>query len=510
MDSNEPKNTDYNPLETMKNIKNNQEDAQRIQETIAASQARNNFNYKLYGDIDNAGQESSKSEEQVSDATSESQNKNDVESTSKKKGKGLRRIVSTLSGGTASGQMPEELFKRLLAPIKRLLMIGGASFAILMVFLLFAVSSLLSYSENNRHVTKAIVKKFSRVTNDKDDYRTKPGELSTKYEKFDVAKDDPEKYFEKNLKEELITYLKDNGYCPTDNCLKSDAYTFYRKLLLTVLQSEKDGKSIDVGLLYETMAYHRSDDELFKGSSSSTTETKWWHNIFNLFSKKTDEMDTLINNMFTGKSLDLNHYAAYLLYGNSINSGSSSSGSGEGHVVIKNANSMADAMAKLALEQEGIGESGENHNKFTEWYGFDGPWCAMFVSWVIAHTEYKGDKLVDSIPVKEAAVSEMLNWFKNNGNGIKFYLNDHCSLFKGVKGSGTYTPKRGDIIFFYWNPGTYDGVGDAPAADNSHVGIVTDVEGNKVSTIEGNSSNSVRQKAYALDSCSIVGYGSWY
>ena len=53
------------------------------------------------------------------------------------------------------------------------------------------------------------------------------------------------------------------------------------------------------------------------------------------------------------------------------------------------------------------------------------------------------------------------------------------------------------IIFFDWD---HDGNSD-------HVGIVEKCEGGRVYTVEGNSSDQVRQRNYAMDYASILGYG---
>jgi cell wall-associated NlpC family hydrolase len=63
--------------------------------------------------------------------------------------------------------------------------------------------------------------------------------------------------------------------------------------------------------------------------------------------------------------------------------------------------------------------------------------------------------------------------------------------------SGGYTPAPGDLIFFDWEG---DGVSD-------HVGIVERADGTTVYTIEGNTSDSVARRSYALDSVKITGYG---
>ena len=127
-----------------------------------------------------------------------------------------------------------------------------------------------------------------------------------------------------------------------------------------------------------------------------------------------------------------------------------------------------------------IGNSGGQ--KFWSWYGFDSrvEWCACFVSWC---ADQSG--LIAS------------------GNVPKFSLcRDGVSWFQGKNKwqSGGTTPTAGMIIFFDWD---HDGNSD-------HVGIVEKCEGGRVYTIEGNSSDQVRQRNYAVDYGAIIGYGrSW-
>ena len=59
---------------------------------------------------------------------------------------------------------------------------------------------------------------------------------------------------------------------------------------------------------------------------------------------------------------------------------------------------------------------------------------------------------------------------------------------------------HGDIIFFDWKD-KHDGHSD-------HVGIVQKVENGRVYTIEGNSSDSCRQRDYDINSFEIQGYGT--
>lgn len=117
--------------------------------------------------------------------------------------------------------------------------------------------------------------------------------------------------------------------------------------------------------------------------------------------------------------------------------------------------------------------------KFWSWYGFDSrvEWCACFVSWC---ADQSG--LIES------------------GNVPKFSLcSDGVSWFQGKNKwqSGGTTPTAGMIIFFDWD---HDGNSD-------HVGIVEKCEDGRVYTVEGNSSDQVRQRNYAMDYASIMGYG---
>ena len=58
-------------------------------------------------------------------------------------------------------------------------------------------------------------------------------------------------------------------------------------------------------------------------------------------------------------------------------------------------------------------------------------------------------------------------------------------------------PQPGDQIFFSYSPGEY-----------SHTGIVEKVNGDTVTTIEGNTSDSVGRRTYNIGNQSIAGYGT--
>ena len=76
-------------------------------------------------------------------------------------------------------------------------------------------------------------------------------------------------------------------------------------------------------------------------------------------------------------------------------------------------------------------------------------------------------------------------------------LGSQWFMDRGQWQDGSFEPSAGHIIFFDWEG---DGVTD-------HVGIVERVENGTVYTVEGNSSDSVRQNSYPIGSSVIYGYG---
>ena len=126
-----------------------------------------------------------------------------------------------------------------------------------------------------------------------------------------------------------------------------------------------------------------------------------------------------------------------------------------------------------------------NYTKYGKWYGINpGAWCAMFVSWCANQAG-----ISSSIVPKHASCDVGMQWFQNN------------SKWKWSKAlGGSYTPKRGDIIYFRTNTSiTYD---------STHVGIVYAADSSTVYTIEGNTSNKCARKSYSTGSAYILGYGT--
>ena len=122
--------------------------------------------------------------------------------------------------------------------------------------------------------------------------------------------------------------------------------------------------------------------------------------------------------------------------------------------------------------------------KYPNWYngkknGF--AWCDMFVDWCFL-TAYGYENALRLLCQPE----------KSTGAGCKYSLR----FYKKKGQFHTSGPKPGDQIFF----GT-------SLDDVSHTGIVEKVTASKVHTIEGNTSNQVARRSYALTNSRILGYG---
>ena len=143
----------------------------------------------------------------------------------------------------------------------------------------------------------------------------------------------------------------------------------------------------------------------------------------------------------------------------------------------------SNELVNLALSQLG-NEGGE---KFWRWAGLDSrcAWCALFVSWCADQT---GLMASGQIPYF-SFVSDGVDWFQAKGKWIdgSEVNSSNCEqlIYPGM------------IIFFDWEPDGYP----------NHVGIVTSVSDGYIHTVEGNSSDAVREKSYSADSASLFGFG---
>ena len=122
--------------------------------------------------------------------------------------------------------------------------------------------------------------------------------------------------------------------------------------------------------------------------------------------------------------------------------------------------------------------------KYPNWYngrknGF--AWCDMFVDWCFI-TAFGYQKALYLLCQPE----------KSTGAGCSFSL----GFFRAKGRFYTSNPKPGDQIFF-----------GSSTSDVWHTGLVEKVDGSKVYTIEGNTSDMVARRTYSLNDGTIVGYG---
>ena len=120
---------------------------------------------------------------------------------------------------------------------------------------------------------------------------------------------------------------------------------------------------------------------------------------------------------------------------------------------------------------------------YWSWYGFTErvEWCACFVSWCANKCGYISSGIIP----KFSGCINGVEWFKDRGQWI----------------GNSFEPSPGMIIFFDWD----DEDGQDGNAD--HVGIVEKAENGRVYTIEGNTSDSCRQRSYPVGYYQILGYG---
>lgn len=198
------------------------------------------------------------------------------------------------------------------------------------VFFTFIIIILLGASQKDRTLSKDLLKKFSTVTNDNDNNKIADEDIDTEFPP--VGNMSFNSYFNKYVKDYLIDYLSQNGYCDKRECTKSDAYEFFRRYLEIVIAFQKENYHIDSGLIYETIAYGRSDEEMFLGSTAEIKDKSWLSWLTFLFRKKTDEISKLANKFWreiyifdeegnivgTEWVFSIDKYVAYLMYGDSM------------------------------------------------------------------------------------------------------------------------------------------------------------------------------------------------
>lgn len=127
--------------------------------------------------------------------------------------------------------------------------------------------------------------------------------------------------------------------------------------------------------------------------------------------------------------------------------------------MLKGNNSKRQKIIEKAKKEIGTMECPANSNnvKYNTWFyghevsGAAYPWCAVFISWLFDGT---------GLCKKTASCADMLEWFEAKSQIVK-------------------EPCPGDIVFFRYATN---------ARRTNHVGLVIDVKGNTITTIEGNTS----------------------
>lgn len=155
---------------------------------------------------------------------------------------------------------------------------------------------------------------------------------------------------------------------------------------------------------------------------------------------------------------------------------------------------MRNKIVKMAQSWLGCKEADGSHRQIVDVYNsikplpanyklsYNDAWCAAFVSAAAAKAG------CINVVFPECSCDRMIALYKKAG---RWQEND------------AYTPKIGDIIFYDWQDG---GSGDN-AGSSDHVGIVTGVNGNQITVIEGNMSDKVGYRTIIVNAQYIRGYG---
>ena len=141
-------------------------------------------------------------------------------------------------------------------------------------------------------------------------------------------------------------------------------------------------------------------------------------------------------------------------------------------------------LISLAYDQVGYKEGANNWNKYAadpqmkQLYGWDvqnQPWCCVFVNWLFIQCFGYSDGTAMTFG-GSAACAVCAQLYKNNN-------------------AWSTNPRKGDQIFFLYDNGI------------NHTGIVADVSGSTITTVEGNYSDGVATNTYYINDPKIAGYG---
>lgn len=137
----------------------------------------------------------------------------------------------------------------------------------------------------------------------------------------------------------------------------------------------------------------------------------------------------------------------------------------------------------------GQNEANGDDDVFIKWYNSAAgtsfsmtvSWCSIWISYCARQVEIPTDQILTT-----ASCTSAMTWFKKQGT----WKDAHTG----------YIPKMGDLIYFNT---------DGDDSNVEHVGMVKKVDSTKVYTIEGNSSDSVKENSYLLNNEKVFGYVDW-
>lgn len=140
----------------------------------------------------------------------------------------------------------------------------------------------------------------------------------------------------------------------------------------------------------------------------------------------------------------------------------------------------------------GVTSLSQTHKKIIDEYNKHKP---LAMGYVVKYSDDWCDAFVSFIAIKTGIVGLI---------GTECGVERHIQIFKS-KGiwfeDGKMTPKAGDIITYNWDKNSQPNDGWA-----DHIGFVEKVNGNTITTIEGNYSRAVRRRIITVGSGNIRGY----
>jgi hypothetical protein len=152
-------------------------------------------------------------------------------------------------------------------------------------------------------------------------------------------------------------------------------------------------------------------------------------------------------------------------------------------------------------------EVGRSNSRYFN--GYTGQWCHRFADWLAMHAGTPKNLIPNTSNCGKGIV-----WFVNDAESGGFYFKNAEHKARMISNYSTirhlpkelteeeaaYIPSPGDYIYFRWRNAAKD-------VNVSHVGIVSGVSEDKLTTVEGNAGGAVANRSYALNDDRIVGYG---